>query len=128
MKSIAYSTLLVLIINICFASPSLLSSDKSFAEEYKNLRILLQSVIDTNSAEKLKHAIREEITRLKKTQTSGSEFYNSLSNVEKKQFIKRFQLNQFHCGEVTQVMQERRRILYDSNMSLILADILAEIP
>ncbi len=114
--------------NLVFANPQFIDTEKSFAEEYKNLRILLEKVTDPISAQKYKPVIEEEIQRLRQTQHSGGDFFNSLTNTEKKLFVKRFQQNRFHCGEVTQVMQERRRILFSPKLSLILADTLAKIP
>lgn len=110
------------------ANPQFIKPEKSYAEEYKTLRILLEKVKDTDSAQKYKPVIENEILRLRGTQHSGGEHFNSLSDADKKLFVKRFQQNRFHCGEVTQVMQERRRILFNPKLSLILADTLAKIP
>jgi len=120
--------LMLSLTNLVFANPQFIDTEKSFAEEYKNLRILLEKVTDPISAQKYKPVIEEEIQRLRQTQHSGGDFFNSLTNTEKKLFVKRFQQNRFHCGEVTQVMQERRRILFSPKLSLILADTLAKIP
>ena len=43
-------------------------------------------------------------------------------------FVKKFQNNRYHCGEVTQVMQERQRILLHPDLSDILRDLLNQIP
>ena len=107
---------------------SLLTDEKSFAEKYRGLRILLQQVKTKEDAESLKPAIEEEISILSANQASGSAHFKSLSSEEKKLFIKKYQRNQFHCGEVTAVMNERRRIMLHPTLSGILRDTLNTIP
>ena len=115
-------------VNHVYATPQFLQSEQSYAEEYRDLRKLLERVKDTESALLHRNAIEKEILRLRQIQPSGGQYFKSLSNDDKKQFIKRFQMNRFHCGEVTQVMEERRRILFDPKLYEILADTLAQIP
>ena len=127
--SILYSILLICLASISnLSASSLLDSDNSFAEEYKNLRILLSKVQDKNSALLHKQAIEKEIQRLNQNHQSGEDQFNSLSVDEKKLFIKKFQKNRFHCGEVTQVMEQRKRILFQPELSKILSNTLANIP
>jgi|GEM_PF-3305324 len=111
------------------SSASLLSDpEQSYAEEYKQLRILLESVKDIDTALLHKAAIEKEIQTLNQNQVAGSKHFDLLSKQEKKVFVKRFQQNRFHCGEVTQVMEQRRRILFKPELSEILADTLVNIP
>ncbi len=115
---------------VCSASfASLLSKpEQSYAEEYKQLRILLESVRDIDTALLHKAAIEKEIQILKQNQVTGGKHFDLLSEQEQKVFVKRFQQNRFHCSEVTQVMEQRRRILFVPELSEILADTLANIP
>lgn len=126
------TSIFYLILFLCFTHTSIASSfletDKSFAEEYAKLRHLLEKVQDKDSALHYKLEIEKEIQRLSQNHQSGSEQFNALSDAEKKQFVKKFQKNHFHCGDVTQVMVERRRILFDPELSVILRDALSEIP
>ena len=105
-----------------------LETEKSYAQEYRKLRILLEKVHDKNSALSLKTAIEKEIQHLSQNHQSGTEQFNTLSAEDKKLFIKKFQKNRFHCGEVTQVMEQRKRILFQPELSEILHDTLANIP
>jgi hypothetical protein len=107
---------------------SFLDTDNSFAEEYKNLRILLEKVQDKDTALLHKHAIQNEIQYLNQNHQSGADQFNALSPQEKKLFVKRFQKNRYHCGDVTQVMVERKRILFNPELSIILRATLAQIP
>ena len=127
MFRILTTLVLTLITSSTFAT-SLLKSDQSYAEEYRNLRLLLEKVQDTDSALHYKAAIEKEIQTLNQSQVAGRKQFHLLSNDEKKLFIKRFQQNRFHCGEVTQVMVEKRRILFKPSLSKILAETLANIP
>lgn len=110
------------------ATPAYAQGGFSFAEEYKSLRVLLEKVTTRELAEKHKPAIEEEIAFLNATQTSGSEIFSSLSSAEKELFVKKFQNNRFHCGEVTSVMDERRRILLHPELSSVLRETLNKIP
>jgi hypothetical protein len=110
------------------SAASFLETDNSFAEEYKNLRILLEKVQDKGTALLLKQAIEIEIQHLNQTHQSGSDQFNSLSPEEKKLFVKKFQKNRYHCGDVTRVMVERKRILFNPELSIILRDVLSKIP
>lgn len=127
MKSLLFIFLSLLPL-IAAANPPFPKTVTSFAEEYKTLRILLEKVTDSETAIKYKAQIEQEIQRLSTTQYSGAEHFNSLSKLEQKLFVKRFQMNRFHCGEVTQVMQQRRRILFDPKLSKVLSKTLNNIP
>lgn len=120
--------LLLVIFNVSTAATLLAPSELSYAEEYKQLRILLEKVKDVDTALRYKQAIEKEIQQLNQSQVSGSDQFALLSNKEKELFVKRFQRNRFHCGEVTQVMVEKRRILFDPKLFNILADTLSNIP
>ena len=104
------------------------NSKASFAQEYKELRILLQNVTDEQTAIAHKSAIQEQINKLKLNQAAGEQSFAAMSELEQKLFIKKFQNNRYHCGEVTQVMEERQRILLHPDLSAILRDVLNQIP
>ncbi len=127
-RPLSLLTLFYMTIGAAMANSLPLIVEGSYAEEYRNLRVLLESVTDTKSAKQYKPAIEKEIQQLNISQPSGEEYFKSLSAADKKLFVKRFQQNRFHCGEVTQVMVERRRILFDPQLSKILAETLANIP
>ena len=101
---------------------------QSFAKEYKELRVLLQKVTTEEAAIKHKPAIQMQISILKKNQFSGESSFAALSDNEQALFVKKFQNNRFHCGEVTQVMAEKQRILLHLDISKILRDVLSQIP
>jgi len=101
---------------------------KSFAQEYIPLSDLLVKVKNSESATQYKSQISQEIARLKTTQISGGQEYEALSAEEKKAFVKKFQNNNQHCGAVTQVMQERTRILLNPKLSKILGSTIKDIP
>ncbi|MDW3094508.1 MAG: hypothetical protein R8G33_02420 [Gammaproteobacteria bacterium] len=124
---ILYLVLFFCLTNTLSAS-AFLNTDNSFAEEYGKLRILLSNVQDKQSALHYKLEIEQEIQRLNLHHQSGGDRFNALSPQEKKLFIKKFQKNRYHCGDVTQVMVESRRILFDPELAMILRDTLAKIP
>lgn len=104
------------------------NGDASFAEEYKELRLLLQSVTNTQAAITFRPAIQEQISKLKQNQAAGEQAFSAMSKSEQELFVKKFQNNRYHCGEVTQVMEERQRILLHPDLSVILRDLLDQIP
>ena len=117
------------LLNLNLASANLTEEDEqSFALEYKELRILLQKVNNQQTAEKYKPAIKQQILQLQHNQFAGEVTYESLPKSEQQLFVKKFQNNRFHCGEVTQVMAERQRILLDPKLSNILRELLDQIP
>lgn len=103
-------------------------NNSSFALEYKELRILLQKVVSAQTAATYKPAIKQQIDRLKQNQAAGEQTFSSMSESQQQLFVKKFQNNRFHCGEVTQVMQERQRILLHPDLSIILRELLNQIP
>lgn len=118
-----------LAIDIPVAGAHLLEdNNSSFAQEYRELRILLQKVNTEQSAKIHRHAIQEQITRLKQNQAAGEQAFSALPKSQQELFVKKFQNNRFHCGEVTQVMQERQRILLHPDLSNVLRDLLNQIP
>ena len=128
MKTLILSLALLFGLTNNSLASSFLDTDNSFAEEYGELRALLASVQDKESALQYKLAIEQEIQHLNQNHQSGSKQFNLLSPQEKKLFIKKFQKNRYHCGNVTQVMMEARRILFDPELAIILRDTLAKIP
>ena len=104
-------------------------SDKdSFAKEYATLKTLLQKVKSKDSAKLYKSQIEQELVRLKSSQLISGKKFVELNQEEKKQFIKKFQNNHFHCGEVTQVMEERKRILLNPELYEILGPLVQNLP
>jgi hypothetical protein len=126
-RLISFLILLVFILPV-FAGETHSTDRESFAKEYATLKALLQKVRSKDSAKLYKPQIEQELDRLRSSQISGSEEFTSLSKNEKKEFIKKFQNNQFHCGEVTQVMEERRRILLNPELNEILGSLVQKIP
>jgi len=118
-----------ILVLVCLFSSSILASDSaSFAGEYSHLSKLLTNVTDRNSAILYKSAISQELNRLKASQINGGEKFESLSEAEQKLFINKFQNNRNHCGYVTKVMQERRRILLNPETKVELETVLLEMP
>ncbi len=133
MNITAPSTILILILNAVFAPPIQAhlfenSKESSFAIEYRQLALLLKEVVDQKSALQHKQAIEIQIENLKRNQISGEQAFDTMSDSQKNIFIKKFQSNRFHCGEVTQVMVERQRILLHPELSEVLRDLLEQIP
>lgn len=126
------NTIIVLILLAAVFSPAqahlLEKNDSSFALEYKELRILLQKVVNEQTAVTYRSAIKQQIDKLKQNQITGEQTFSSLSESQQQLFVKKFQNNRFHCGEVTQVMQERQRILLHPDLSSILRELLDQIP
>ena len=133
MKNNFYSLMICIVLSVyadllfasMFTDPG---EGQSYAQEYNKLRQLLENVTSTEMAIKHKKAIEQQINVLRKNQLSGEDNFNAMSQEEKKFFIKKFQNNRFHCGEVTQVMTEKQRILLDSSLAEILAETLSNIP
>lgn len=122
----------LLLLQPCFShqKQSLLSSNhnQSFAQHYSELAELLSKVKDKQTALHYRPEIQQQIDRLANSQSSGEAKFNQMSKPEQKLFIKRFQNNRYHCGAVTQVMQERQRILLDPELAESLQDLLIKIP
>ena len=101
---------------------------ESFAQEYTHLRELLVKVQTRELAMIYKSQIAEELYRLHDSHINGGRAFDALSAEEQQAFIKKFQNNQFHCGEVTRVMEERRRILLDPDLKEVLGSLIKDIP
>ena len=97
-----------------FAGENVSSNGESFAREYAILGSLLEKVQNKKTARLYRPQIEKELARLKSNQISGQEAFESLSPLEQKIFIKKYQNNHFHCGAVTKVMNERNRLLLNS--------------
>ena len=104
------------------------NEDQSFAQQYGKLAELLMEVKDRDTALMFKPAIQEQIEFLQANQISGEKAFSQMSEEEQTLFVKRFQNNRYHCGGVTQVMQERQRILLNPEMANVLGDLLEQIP
>ena len=101
---------------------------QSFAQQYEMLADLLSNVRDEQSALLYIDDIQEQVDFLARNQSSGEIAYNMLSRQEQALFVKQFQNNRYHCGAVTQVMHERRRILLDPELASLLKELLMKIP
>lgn len=121
------SSILIVSSTNCIASLQL-NDQQSYAQEYKKLRVLLEMIKSSETAIMYKQVIEQQIKYLNDNHLSGEESFNAMSVEDKKSFIKKFQNNHFHCGEVTQVMTERQRILLQLDLANILRDTLSEIP
>ena len=128
MLRIAVITLSLLLVVPLYAGENIANDKDSFAKEYATLKSLLQKVKSRDSAELYKPQIEQELARLKSSQLIAGKEYDQLDQEEKKLFIKKFQNNQFHCGEVTQVMEERRRILLNPDLYEILGPLVQNLP
>ena len=128
MFRIAVFTLSLLLVVPLYAGETIANDKDSFAKEYATLKTLLQKVKSRDSAELYKPQIEQELARLKSSQLIAGKEYDQLNQEEKKLFIKKFQNNQFHCGEVTQVMEERRRILLNPDLYEILGPLVQNLP
>lgn len=118
----------IFIIVYLFSSSILADDSASFAQEYSYLSELLSNVTDRNSAILYKSAISKELDRLKASHINGGKEFELLSEAQQKRFINKFQNNRNHCGYVTNVMQERRRILLNPEAKVVLETVLREIP
>ncbi len=128
MLRIVVITLTLLLAAPLYAGENIANDKDSFAREYSTLKTLLQKVKSRDSAKLYKPQIEQELVRLKSSQLIAGKDFNQLNQEEKKLFIKKFQNNQFHCGEVTQVMEEQRRILLNPDLNEILGPIVQNLP
>ena len=122
----------IIVVNLFYAdfvlARLLNQEEQSFALEYKELRILLQKVNNQQTAIKYRPAIEQQILHLQQNQLAGEGTFESLSESQQRLFVNKFQNNHLHCGEVTQVMAERRRILLHPELAKILRELLDQIP
>ncbi|MGH1536631.1 MAG: hypothetical protein ACRBDX_01045 [Gammaproteobacteria bacterium] len=118
--------LILNIVAIAFAGENISTDKESFAKEYAQLGLLLEKVRDKQSAIKYKPEIIKEVERIKTTTGKYSNF-DSLSDIEKKLFIKKFQNNNLHCGYVTKVADERNRLLLNKEAKTELGELLDQL-
>ena len=125
--------MIVLIISLCFftvtianAGENIATDKESFAQEYDQLGKLLEKIQDKDTAIVYKPEIIKEINRIKSSVGKQSDF-DSLSEKEKKRFIKKFQNNNLHCGYVTKVMDERNRLLLNKEARMELGPLLDQL-
>ena len=111
-----------------FAGGNIIGEGESFAQEYATLNLLLKKVQSRESALLYKYNISKELERIKSSQISGGKVFSTLSDKQQQAFIKKFQNNKFHCGEVTQVMEERNRILLNPELNEVLSSVINDIP
>ena len=99
---------------------------ESFAQEYEYLGILLEKIRNKESAILYKPKILTELARIQSSIGKQSD-YESLTPLEKKLFVSKFQNNNLHCGYVTKVMDERNRLLLNKEIKNELGDILDQL-
>ncbi len=128
MKYFILLLLMYLLVSPAYTGSYVAREGESFAMEYAELAELLSKVNDRQSAIIYKSQISEELERIKNLQPINGENFQSLSQQEQQAFIKKFQNNRFHCGEVTKVMQERNRIFLNAETRSELGLLLSEIP
>lgn len=128
-QNIYYSFKWLLIFQVLFFIPvsfagEIIPTDKeSFAQEYEYLGTLLEKVHDKETAIMYKPKIITELERIQSSIGKQSDF-ESLSPLEKKLFVSKFQNNNLHCGYVTKVMDERNRLLLNKEAKNELGDLL----
>jgi len=121
---VKFISILLLVLSLTTHAGEIIDTDKqSFAQEYAQLGVLLEKVQDKNTARLYKSEIIKELDRIQLSVGKQSD-YESLSPIEKKLFIKKFQNNNLHCGYVTKVMDERNRILLNKEAKNELGELL----
>ncbi len=122
----------IFIIQMLFFVPvsiagEIIPTDKeSFAQEYEYLGVLLEKVQDKATARLYKPKIINELERIQSSVGRYSDF-ESLSPFDKKIFVSKFQNNNLHCGYVTKVIDERRRLLLNKEAKNELGSILDQL-
>ena len=111
---------------VAFAGAVISADKESFAKEYVQLGMLLEKVQDKQTAIEYKPQIIKELERIKLANEKYSDFY-SLSVLEKKLFVKKFQNNNLHCGYVTKVAEERNRLLLNEEAKNELGELLDQL-
>ncbi|MFK7815218.1 MAG: hypothetical protein AB8B92_02685 [Gammaproteobacteria bacterium] len=99
---------------------------ESFAQEYEYLGTLLEKVQNEETARLYKPQIINELERIQSSVGRYNDF-ESLSPFDKKLFVSKFQNNNLHCGYVTKVMSERRRLLLNKEAKNELGSILDQL-
>jgi len=108
------------------AGENVITDKQSFAQEYDELGQILEKIQDKESAILYKPEIIQELDRIKSSVGKQSD-YESLSDKEKKIFVKKFQNNNLHCGYVTKVLVERNRLLLNKEAKAELGDLLNQL-
>jgi Lhr-like helicase len=109
-----------------YAGEIIPTDKESFAQEYEYLGVLLEKVRNKESAIAYKPKIISELARIQSSIGKQSD-YESLSPLEKKLFVSKFQNNNLHCGFVTKVMDERNRLLLNKEIKSELGDVLDQL-
>ena len=122
----ALIVLLILTMTTAYAGENIATEKESFAQEYDQLGQLLEKIQDKETAIIYKPEIIKEIDRIKNSIGKQSDF-DSLSENDKKIFIKKFQNNNLHCGYVTKVMNERNRLLLNKEAKAELGTLLDQL-
>ena len=105
----------------------IIATDKeSFAQEYQHLGQLLEKIHNKETAIIYKPEIINELARIQSSIGKQSDF-DSLSPIEKKIFVKKFQNNNLHCGYVTKVLDERNRLLINKEAKNELGELLNQL-
>lgn len=118
--------LLIILVTAVHAGENIVTEKESFAQEYDQLGQILEKIQDRETAIIYKPKIIKEIGRIKSSIGKQSNF-DSLSEEDKKLFIKKFQNNNLHCGYVTKVMNERNRLLLNKEARTELGPLLDQL-
>ena len=111
---------------VAFAGEIISTDKESFAKEYAKLGMLLEKVQDKQTAIEYKPQIVKELERIKLA-TGNINDFDSLSELDKKLFVKKFQNNNLHCGYVTKVAEERNRLLLNEEAKNELSELLDQL-
>ena len=118
--------LLIVAVTPAQTGENIATEKESFAQEYDQLGQLLEKIQDKETAIMYKPEIIREINRIKNSIGKQNNF-DSLSEEDKKLFIKKFQNNNLHCGYVTKVMNERNRLLLNKEAKAELGPLLDQL-
>lgn len=111
---------------VIYAGEIVPTNKESFAQEYEYLGVLLEKVQNKKTAILYKPQIMDELARIQSSVGKYNDF-ESLSPFDKKIFVSKFQNNNLHCGYVTKVMNERRRLLLNKEAKNELGSILDQL-
>lgn len=112
--------------SLSFAGENVITDKESFAQEYAQLGLLLEKIQDKHTARLYKPQVIKELDRIKSSVGEQSDF-ETLSSIEKKLFVKKFQNNNLHCGYVTKVANERNRLLLNIEAKNELGELLDQL-
>jgi len=119
-------TQVLFFMSVSLAGEIIATDKESFAQEYEYLGVLLEKVRNKETAIVYKPQIITELARIQSSIGKQSDF-ESLSPLEKKVFVSKFQNNNLHCGYVTKVMDERNRLLLNKEAKNELGEILDQL-